>query len=432
MGYLNESGLARYDGLIKNWVTMKSGTVDGVDALLNWQKTSTAGAVTCYPLPAAPIDPVVNFLFTETGPTSGEKSPSNPSTITGVTQAKVTRCGKNLIRRPYLSEGSGVATIRGVTFATDENTGVVTVNGTASGGDATFWVVGNTAFMRLEKNKTYFLSGCPSGGSADTYLLTFTRYNLDGSYGASLLNDIGSGSSASYTEDWKPIISIRVKDGTTVSNLVFRPQLELGTTATAFEPYEGTDYTVNLGDTYYGGSLDVSTGVMTVTWWANIFNGTENWQKGGNSTDTINEFILTTSGVVLPMSSTLNSETRCCSHFPFSSSMSPNAFFTWGGTPRIIVYRPVSENADVTAFKTWLAAQYANGTPVVVGYKLATSFTVQLTPTQIYSLSQSDPYIPRLNTVYSDQVSVQVGYPKSPLATSTELSNAIISLGGNI
>lgn len=63
---------------------------------------------------------------------------------------------------------------------------------------------------------------------------------------------------------------------------------------------------------------------------------------------------------------------------------------------------------------------------------LENPFTIQLTPTQIYSLSQPDPYTPRINTVYSDQQSVQVGYPKSPQATAAELTNAIISLGGNV
>ena len=65
-------------------------------------------------------------------------------------------------------------------------------------------------------------------------------------------------------------------------------------------------------------------------------------------------------------------------------------------------------------------------------FRLATPYTVSLTPTQIYSLSQPDPYNPRVNTVYSDQVSVEVGYPKSPQATASELTNAIISLGSNL
>lgn len=65
-------------------------------------------------------------------------------------------------------------------------------------------------------------------------------------------------------------------------------QIELGNTATTFEPYSnicqisghtdvtvtvastsggsGEDYTVSLGSTYYGGNLDVTTGELEVTW----------------------------------------------------------------------------------------------------------------------------------------------------------------------
>ena len=41
-------------------------------------------------------------------------------------------------------------------------------------------------------------------------------------------------------------------------------QAELGSTATAYEPYNGQTYTIDLDGTIYGGSLDVGTGVLTV------------------------------------------------------------------------------------------------------------------------------------------------------------------------
>ena len=41
-------------------------------------------------------------------------------------------------------------------------------------------------------------------------------------------------------------------------------QLEIGNTATAFEPF-GSFTTINLGGTYYGGEYDARTGVLTVT-----------------------------------------------------------------------------------------------------------------------------------------------------------------------
>ncbi len=72
----------------------------------------------------------------------------------------------------------------------------------------------------------YVLSGCPSGGSADTYFLQ----TING------FSDTGSGLKVNNTSEIKRI-SIIIKKGTTVSNLVFKPQLELGTTPTAYTPY---------------------------------------------------------------------------------------------------------------------------------------------------------------------------------------------------
>lgn len=51
----------------------------------------------------------------------------------------------------------------------------------------------------------------------------------------------------------------------TASTKVFdNIQLELGSTATAYEPYQGQTHTANLGSTYYGGNLDFTTGKLTI------------------------------------------------------------------------------------------------------------------------------------------------------------------------
>lgn len=42
-------------------------------------------------------------------------------------------------------------------------------------------------------------------------------------------------------------------------------QIELGSTATDFAEYQGTAYPITLSDTCYGGTLDVTSGVLTVT-----------------------------------------------------------------------------------------------------------------------------------------------------------------------
>ena len=45
----------------------------------------------------------------------------------------------------------------------------------------------------------------------------------------------------------------------------YSPQIELSTTASSYEPFTGTTLTIDLDGTIYGGTLDVTTGVLTVT-----------------------------------------------------------------------------------------------------------------------------------------------------------------------
>lgn len=59
------------------------------------------------------------------------------------------------------------------------------------------------------------------------------------------------------------------QDISSVDVLEAEPQLELGSVATAYEPYTGTSVTIDLDGTRYGGILDVTTGVLKVTY-ANI------------------------------------------------------------------------------------------------------------------------------------------------------------------
>ena len=404
MGYLNESGLARYDGLVKNWVTFKSGTVDGIDPLLNWQKTETAASVTCYPLPAAPIDPTVNFLFTETGPAFGTKGPDNPSTITGVSQAKMTRCGKNLL--PSIAEGT--TSSHGVTFVVASD-GSVSVSGAA---DANAQI--SIPYVELRPG-TYFLSGCPSGGSDSSFYL--------GAQGGRY--DTGNGKSFTLTKATRVYFWIQVVSGTAISTpIVFKPQLELGSVATSFEPYEGADYTVNLGNTYYGGSIDLATGVMTVTHSLQELTTNSPYAVGLHDGVTTFEYKFSRQNETTPAAN------ATCSHFNYTAGWS-SGVDGWH-LSKTRVYFDSTTITSGTDFSAWVTQQKNAGTPVVFTFMLENPFTIQLTPTQIYSLSQPDPYTPRINTVYSDQQSVQVGYPKSPQATAAELTNAIISLGGNV
>ena len=148
----------------------------------------------------------------------------------GVPFSEIAVSGKNLIPYPYVST---TKTINGITF-TDNGDGTITVNGTAVY-DAAY----DLSNFTYKKGIDYILSGCPNGGSNSTYKLKGFK---DG-----VKDDIGNATLIRVENDVTATLCILVYKGYTVENLVFRPQLELGDTATAYEPpITGRELTVNV------------------------------------------------------------------------------------------------------------------------------------------------------------------------------------------
>lgn len=123
---------------------------------------------------------------------------------------------ENLIPYPYTET---TKTANGVTFTVNSD-GSIMVNGTATS-DADFMLLRGPIQGYSE---SYFLSGCPSGGSDTTYYISenFTASKDTGN--GVVLNNLPS------DQVWRIVI----KSGTTVNNLVFRPMLNEGTEA---KPY---------------------------------------------------------------------------------------------------------------------------------------------------------------------------------------------------
>ena len=114
-----------------------------------------------------------------------------------------------------------------VTF-TNNGDGTITANGTASGGNAAINIYTNNLNL---KAGTYVLSGCPNGGSSEKY------YIATNILGASVY-DYGEGVVINAPSDvTNKSIWINVVNGQSVSNLVFKPQLEIGSEVTPFTPY---------------------------------------------------------------------------------------------------------------------------------------------------------------------------------------------------
>lgn len=136
---------------------------------------------------------------------------------------------KNLIPYPYVET---TKTKNGVTF-TDNGDGTITLNGTATANTSFFL---NYAIY-LPVDGSYTLSGCPAGGSFSTYLFALNYYvNNTETIG---VRDLGDGvvKTISLQKNTRANAYIYIYSGTTFSNLTFKPQLELGTTATTYTPY---------------------------------------------------------------------------------------------------------------------------------------------------------------------------------------------------
>jgi len=201
-------------------------------------------------------------------------------------------------------------------------------------------------------------------------------------------------------------------------------QVELGSTATSYEPYENIcpisghtevtvivaddaddptvseDYTTALGRTVYGGTLDVVSGLLTVTHDITTLTSDLTWNtytQGGAYIHRCTIADIKVSGHIRDYFS---------SHFNRASDI-------WAQIEAGQM-RNYSQNAYNLEFcltpsttsaqwKAYLDEQVANGTPVQLYHYLATPQTYQLTPQQIQTLVGQ-------NNVWSDAGEVEVTY----------------------
>lgn len=145
--------------------------------------------------------------------------------LTGI---KLYRFGKNLLPTPYVSRSQ---TLNGLTFTVNDNTGSVKVVGTATA-DTYFELQTVTLSAGM-----YTLSGCPSGGSIDTFYLSGFE-----------IADIGSSAPHEITSQKTSTIYIVVKTGTKISR-TFNPMIEVGSAKTSRIPYGKYPMTIHELDT---------------------------------------------------------------------------------------------------------------------------------------------------------------------------------------
>lgn len=143
---------------------------------------------------------------------------------------------KNLI--PFYNR-HGTATDNGITYTVDDL--IITANGTVTGNQSQYFLFSgqNVAQGVLNVNpaETFYISGCPEGGSASTYYLGVLLYK-DTTYVA-MFKETGNGFLLYQPDvDYNRVLfKIYITKGITVNNLVFKVQMERGSTATGYTPY---------------------------------------------------------------------------------------------------------------------------------------------------------------------------------------------------
>lgn len=198
-----------------------------------------------------------------------------------------------------------------------------------------------------------------------------------------------------------------VTKGATVNKTVYPYIVPGSTLPTAYTPYRGDTMALALPSTVYGGTVDAVTGEGAEAWKLVTLDGTENWR--------INVIYLYFNAK-LP-SNNNQQKYGLCSHFVYRFSYAgDNVFVDAGG---IWLGKTMTDKYTVGAWKSYLAAQYAAGTPVQIAYKLAEPVPFQATG--------NGPLLPipgETNTIMTDADSVTVTGRADPIRIIQQLQAA--------
>ena len=176
----------------------------------------------------------------------GDPSPENICPISGWTGCKVQRTGKNLCDANNLA--------------------------------STPTPIGDRHGVTISKAGTYTIHS-DAVGMGNAYIYAYP-VNADGTYGALkyiVAGTVRTATTITITDGVKLIVVDAARaNSMAASKALFESwqiQIELGSIATPYEPYTGRSITINLGQTVYGGKLDVLSGELTVYPYYASYNG---------------------------------------------------------------------------------------------------------------------------------------------------------------
>ena len=366
---------------------------------------------------------------TETG--TGDKGPDNPYAVDGVVPAAVSAAGKNLIglESPYQIASS----VEGIGSATVEryNNGVTLTMPAASphtwAAERLWWPITAGTYTLQVKMETNDSAFTPTLGVYLKKTLTDT---------AAALTTVTASGSKTITVGVSGYIGLylhlTMDTGNTGARTVryYDIQLEPGNTVTDYEPYTGATVTLPTLEPLYGDGTvsdeyDAATGIETRRWKRMELDGTESgWRTSPTEDNTKLRYVLPAPDALNPPT-TYDMPDITCTHYaaapPYNNWRSTQSVCVSSGS--LVFFDTVYGAQDLAAWKSYLAAQKAAGTPVTVVYQLAEPVVTQRDPARVI------PPAPMCN-VYADQGDVDVTYNRDINMAFAALETAMKTLLG--
>ena len=169
------------------------------------------------------------------GNTSQSGTPTPTNVVSGDNEIEV--CGKNLLPNNQTAQ-----TINGITFTINSDKSV-SLSGTATSITDLYFVGTYNSYGTLPlETGTYNLNGC-SGGDNSTYMLYCVGNRNGNLYYYQSINDSGRNIIIEKGDTFR--FFIRVMNGVSVNTTIY-PQLEKGSSASTYEPYQGNTYNIDL------------------------------------------------------------------------------------------------------------------------------------------------------------------------------------------
>ena len=387
---------------------------------------ATGNPVTCEPVAGYPLGVVASWEPVQEG--SGDPSPDNIRPIKGRDSVKVERCGGNVIE--FLRTNDSHESVK-IAVDAEKN---ITLNGALTRGANIIigmcrlhWVAGKTYTMYVKK-----VGGSASLGSGDGITFAYSLFTTD--YNHYFRGDTRSTNLNAYTASNAALVETELifmlqcwRTNTVFNNFKFQIEVVPGSTPpTTYAPYTGQTTTMTLPSTIYGGSVDAVTGDGHRTWKPVTLDGTENWKAQQTAIPGKFGFTLEMPGIATPEGPGIKGDI-VCNQYPavtandtyrckngISVEAQKNYYF------RIYNDTHAGETAD--EWKSYLAAQYAAGTPVQVCYKLATPTPFTATG------AQPVPALSGANALLTDADSVAVTGRADPIKRITDLEDAVASM----